>query len=82
MTSETKRCRSCGAEFKKSRADFTVRCPACRAARRDERRGDGHRSVETCRCGKTVVATWSDDLCVRTPTGWTCPRECDAKVVA
>lgn len=27
---DTKPCRDCGREFKRSRADRTVRCPACR----------------------------------------------------
>jgi hypothetical protein len=76
MTATTKRCIACGASFKRSRTDSTVRCPACRAAIRDERRGDGGRSVETCNCGKTVIATWNDKMTVRTPTGWSCPREC------
>ena len=31
----TKTCRDCGAEFRKSAADTTVRCPDCRAARRE-----------------------------------------------
>lgn len=31
---ETKRCRSCGAEFKRSRHDTTVNCPDCRRSRR------------------------------------------------
>jgi hypothetical protein len=30
---EMKQC-ECGAEFKRSRNDYTVRCPACREARR------------------------------------------------
>jgi uncharacterized Zn finger protein (UPF0148 family) len=34
--SETKTCRDCGAEFARSRADVTVRCPACRKARRGD----------------------------------------------
>jgi DnaJ-class molecular chaperone len=33
-TSDYKSCIDCGASFKKSRADYTVRCPDCRRARR------------------------------------------------
>jgi len=33
---------------------------------------DAEKPVTTCRCGKTVVATFGR------PTGVTCPRECEA----
>jgi hypothetical protein len=36
-SNDTRNCRDCGAPFRKSPADSTVRCPDCRAGRRSNR---------------------------------------------
>lgn len=69
-----KRCRRCAAGFKRSRADTTVYCPACRKAqaqRREDRRAGVSKTV-VCFCGKTVYV---DGFGI--PTGQECPRECE-----
>lgn len=81
---DLKTCRDCGASFKRSRADKTVRCPRCRADRLEAadraEHGDPfpgwgltdnvrHTKTELCRCGKTVLVDGFGHS-----TGWTCPQ--------
>lgn len=53
MTRTIKRCTKCGAEFETSRTGYTVKCPACRAARRERRAAGGARRTGA---GPTFVA--------------------------
>jgi DNA-directed RNA polymerase subunit RPC12/RpoP len=63
--SDTKPCKTCGAEFKKSRADRTVNCPACRADARAPK-VEPHVPTPMCGCGKTVfLKACSNGICPR-----------------
>lgn len=68
MFRKPRTCRTCGATFEGSRTDYTVNCPACRG--KAHKPATSSRTVTTCRCGKTVVATNG------VSTGLTCPRNC------
>lgn len=67
MTNQ-KQC-ACGAWFKRSRADTTVRCPACRAKRKTTL--PRIRPAVICNCGKTVLV---DSF--GAPASRSCPRGC------
>ena len=59
----TKRCRDCEREFKRSPADSTVRCPACRASgRAPAARAATYAPVACAMCGH-VHTTLKCDRC-------------------
>jgi hypothetical protein len=73
-----KTCICCGASFAPSRTDSTVRCPACRARRRDYAQATGRDICKTklCKCGKTVYVDGFGAA-----TGNTCPRHCEPNAI-
>ena len=54
MTTSLKRC-ACGATFKRSPADSTVKCPSCRG-RKPERAKTSYHAIECCKCGTTFTS--------------------------
>ena len=62
--SDYRSCSVCGAAFKKSRNDYTRRCPSCRSAAR----GSSARSVQP-RIAPKVVSSTGRTCTVRTSTG-------------
>lgn len=67
MTAKTKACTDCGAEFTKSPADSTVRCPDCRARRRAPKTATvkSYAPKHVAHAGRTCTVRFSTGPCGR-----------------